>query len=46
MKTSGLLIGILAIIAGVLILFRWLSLELVIGVFLIIYGILAIIGRR
>jgi uncharacterized membrane protein HdeD (DUF308 family) len=43
---SGTVIGILAIIAGILILFNWLSLSLVIGVFLIVYGILYLIDRR
>ena len=42
---DGLLIGILAIIAGVLILLNFLSLNLVVGVFLIVYGILAVIRR-
>ncbi len=41
-KTDGLLIGILAIAAGVLILWGHLSLTLVVGLYLIIYGILAI----
>ena len=43
---SGTIIGILAIIAGVLILFNWLSLSLIIGIFLIVYGILELAGRR
>ncbi len=43
---NGLLIGILAIIAGILILWGYLDLKLVIGIFLIIYGILALTGRR
>lgn len=38
--------GLLAIIAGVLILFNWLSLKLVVGIYLIIVGILALAGRR
>jgi uncharacterized membrane protein HdeD (DUF308 family) len=45
-RLSGTIIGILAIIAGVLVLFGWLSISLVIGVFLIVYGILELIGRR
>jgi hypothetical protein len=43
---SGTVIGILAIIAGVLILFNWLSLSLIIGIFLIVYGILELVGRK
>ena len=41
----GILIGILAIIAGVLILWGRLDLSLVVGIFLIIYGILALIRK-
>jgi uncharacterized membrane protein HdeD (DUF308 family) len=43
--SNELLIGILAIIAGVLVLLNFLSLNLVVGIFLIIYGLLAIIRR-
>ncbi len=43
---SGLLIAILAIIAGILILLNWLPLSLVVGVFLIVWGILEIVGGR
>lgn len=42
---SGTLLGVIAIIAGVLVLFGWLSLSLVIGIFLIVYGIITISGR-
>ncbi len=42
---SGLLIAILAIIAGLLILFGWLPLQWVVGIFLIVWGILELIGR-
>ena len=45
MKMSGPLIGILAIIAGVLILFNWLSLNLVIGIFLVVFGIISLMRR-
>lgn len=45
MKMSGTLVGILAIIAGALILFGWLSLSLVVGIFLIVFGILTLISR-
>lgn len=43
--TTTIIIGILAIIAGVLILWGRLELTLVVGIFLIIYGILALIGK-
>jgi hypothetical protein len=43
---SGTVIAILAIIAGVLILFGWLPIQWVIGIFLIVWGILELIGRR
>lgn len=43
---SGPIMGILAIIAGVLILFNWLSVTLVIGIYLIVFGILALMGSR
>ena len=42
---SGVAAGIIAIIAGVLILFNWLPLYLIVGVFLIVWGVLAIINR-
>jgi hypothetical protein len=44
--SSGTLVGILAIIAGVLILLGFLPLYLVVGIFLIIWGILALAERR
>jgi hypothetical protein len=44
--SSGALIGILAIVAGVLILLGFLPLYLVVGIFLIIWGILALAERR
>jgi hypothetical protein len=40
------LIGILAIIAGVLILWLRLDLNLAVGILLIIYGVLTLIRRR
>jgi hypothetical protein len=46
MKMSGTVIAILAIIAGVLILFGWLPLQWVIGIFLIVWGILALTGKK
>ena len=44
-KFSGTLIGIIAIVAGILILTGTLPLYLIVGIFLIVYGILAIIRR-
>ena len=43
---SGLAMGIIAIVAGVLILFQWLPLYLIVGIFLIVWGILAVIDKR
>ena len=40
---QGPLLGILAIVAGVLILIGILPIYLVVGIFLIVYGVLAII---
>ncbi len=45
MTISGTLAGILAIIAGILILFNLLSLNLIIGIFLIVFGILTLMRR-
>ncbi|MBN2462997.1 MAG: DUF3096 domain-containing protein [Dehalococcoidia bacterium] len=42
---SGVAAGIIAIVAGVLILLNWLPLYLVVGVFLIVWGILAVINK-
>ena len=42
---SGTVIGILAIIAGVLIIWGVVSFTLVIGVFLIVFGILSLTGK-
>ncbi|HJX03419.1 MAG TPA: hypothetical protein VJ488_02550 [Dehalococcoidia bacterium] len=44
-QVSGVLVGILAIVAGVLILWGAISISLVIGIFLIVYGIIALIGK-
>ena len=46
LSVSGLAMGIIAIVAGVLILFNWLPLNLVAGICLIVVGILAIANRR
>jgi len=43
---NGLIIGIIAIIAGVLILWGRVNLNLIVGIFLIVYGILVLIGRK
>jgi len=45
MKISGTLMGVLAIVAGVLILFGRLSLSLIVGIFLVVFGILTLIRR-
>jgi len=42
---SDTLIGILAIVAGVLLLLNILDLRLVVGIYLIIFGILALVGK-
>ncbi len=42
---SGTVMAIIAIVAGVLILFQWLPLYLIVGIFLIVWGILALINR-
>lgn len=42
---SSMAAGIIAIIAGVLILFNWVPLNLVVGIFLIVWGVLALINR-
>ena len=44
-KIEGTVLGIIAIVAGVLILIGILPLYLVVGIFLIIYGILAIMQK-
>jgi len=43
---SGLAMGIIAIVAGVLVLAWPGSLYWIVGIFLIVWGILAVIGRR
>ncbi len=44
-KISGVVAAIIAIIAGVLILFNILPLNIVVGIFLIVWGVLALINR-
>jgi len=43
---SGVAMGVIAVVAGVLILFKWLPLYLVVGIFLVVWGVLAIIDKR
>jgi uncharacterized membrane protein HdeD (DUF308 family) len=43
--SSGILIGILAIVAGVVILFNLIKLSLIVGIFLIVFGIVSLIRR-
>jgi uncharacterized membrane protein HdeD (DUF308 family) len=45
MKIDNVLLGILAIIAGVLILFNLLSVSLVIGIYLIVFGVITLIRK-
>ena len=45
MKIDNTLLGILAIVAGALILFDSLSVSLVIGVYLVVFGILTLVRR-
>jgi len=42
---SGVVAGVIAIVAGVLILFNSLPLYLIVGVFLIIWGVLAVVNK-
>ncbi len=42
---SGWVMAIIAIVAGVLILFQLLPLYLIVGIFLIVWGILALINK-
>ena len=44
--SNNTVIAIIAIIAGVIILFGWISLQWVVGVFLIVWGILALLGKK
>ena len=46
MKMNNTLIGILAIIAGVLVLWMPSLLTWIIGIFLIVYGIMALTGKK
>ena len=45
MKIDSVFIGVLAVIAGILILAHWLSLELIVGIYLIVFGILTLVRR-
>lgn len=42
---SSVAAGVIAIVAGVVILFNWVPLNLVVGIFLIVWGVLALINR-
>ena len=45
MKISKNLLGLIAIVAGVLILFDRLSLSLIVGIFLVVFGIITLAGK-
>jgi hypothetical protein len=45
MKIDTVVLGILAIIAGILLLAGWLSASLVMGVWLLVYGVLTLARR-
>lgn len=44
-SVNSIVLGLLAIIAGILILINWLSLELIVGIYLIIFGVLTLLRR-
>lgn len=44
-NAGNIILGILAIIAGVLVLWGKLSITLIIGIFLIIYGIIVLVKK-
>jgi len=46
LKIDNAVLGIMAIVAGVLILFGWLPLSVVVAAFLIVFGIVTLIRRR
>jgi hypothetical protein len=43
---SKWVLGIIALVAGVIILFGWISLQWVVGIFLIIWGIFTLLGKK
>ena len=45
MKTSNVVLGIVAIIGGILVLLNWISLNLIGGIVLIVIGILVLMRR-
>ena len=45
MKADNVLLGVLALIAGILILFNWLSVSLVVGIYLIVFGVVTLLRR-
>ena len=44
--TGGVVMGILAIVAGILVLFWFEAARWVLGIFLIVWGVLALINRK
>ena len=45
MKTSNVVLGIVAIIGGILVLLNWIPLSLLIGIVLIVIGVLVLVRR-
>ena len=45
-SVSGVAMGIIAIIAGILVIFSWTLAKWIIGIFLIVWGVLAVVDRR
>ena len=43
---SGVAMGVIAVVAGILVIFSWALAKWIIGIFLIVWGVLAIIDRR
>jgi len=44
-QISGTVMGILAIVAGVLVIWNVVSITLVVGIYLIVFGIIALAGK-
>ena len=45
MKTSNVVLGIVAIVGGLIVLLNWISLSLIVGIVLIVIGILVLVRR-
>lgn len=45
-QLSSVAMGVIAIIAGVLVIFWWSIAQYILGIFLIVWGILSIVGKR